>query len=663
MIKKRRIGDLNVSYRPYRVDEIFGHDRIKSMVTGFLENGTLTLPHASLFTGPPGCVDMDTEFFTEYGWKHISDYNDGDLVLQYDINSGMATLTEPLRYIKKPVDKLYQFKTKYGLNQCLSEDHRVLYSLRKSGLRTESFRDVIKVNDENKYGFNGKFLTTFSIEKSNGIEFTDEELRVITMVIADSNIQDNRTKCCLNLKKPRKIYRAHKLLIEADIEYTTLINNGYTRFYFKPPIRIKEFDNSFYKCNSEQLFIIASESLMWDGDQHSVFNTTSKQSADFIQYAFTAIGYRASINIDDRVTGIHKSITYRVIKSDRTFVGFNTNSDNKTIISEYTPKDGYQYCFTVPTSYLVLRRDGCIFITGNCGKTTFARIVALGLNCETGVTSNPCCECATCKSTIALNSLSVLELDGARAGKIDIIRKVLNDLPSSPFGSDRFRVLIIDEAHKLSGDAEDALLKFLEDTPAHVYVILCTNKPEKLKDVTRQRCKPIQFSRLEIKPLYDLLEQVAQFEGMNYNKDILNKITEECEGTPRIALSFLQQINAEGTWSDEAVGFILSVGVELDQVEVIDMCRLLLRKGNQWQPVQKLFLELVKKIPVETIRIIANGFLSGCFKRANSIEDAIRFAKCVKIMSELYYGPKPEHIVLVRLFECYNIIHGTGYQI
>jgi len=291
-----------------------------------------------------------------------------------------------------------------------------------------------------------------------------------------------------------------------------------------------------------------------------------------------------------------------------------------------------------------------------CGKTTFARIIALGLNCETGITPNPCCECATCKSIIALNSLSVLELDGARTGNVDTVKRVLNDLPSSPFGSDRFRVLILDEAHRLSGAAEDALLKFLEDTPAHVYVILCTNKPEKLQDVTRQRCKPIQFGRLEQHHLYALLEQVAQFDGMNYNKEILKKITEECEGTPRIALSFLQQINAEGTWSDEAVGFILSTGVEIDQQEVIEMCRMLIGK-KQWQPIQDIFLKLVKKIPPETIRIASNGFLSGCFKRAKDLEQAKIYAKCVEIISQLYYGPKPEHVLLVRLFRCYHLLN------
>ncbi|RLI66686.1 MAG: hypothetical protein DRO67_00750 [Candidatus Asgardarchaeum californiense] len=654
MIKKRRKGDLNVAYRPYRIDEVFGHDRIKNMISGYLENATL--PHASLFTGPAGCVDCDTEFFTGYGWKKISEYTDGDLVMQYDTTTKIASLVKPLRYIKKSSDKLFHFKTKYGLDQCLSKDHRVLYSLRKSGLHTDSFESIMNTHEINKHGFNGKFLTSFNLGASAGIDMCSADLRIMVMIIADATIDSNRTKCCLNLKKKRKIDRAHKLLKEAGIEYSTLTQGDYTRFYFIPPIRTKEFDSYFYGCNANQLETISSEVVLWDGDQKNIFFTTSKQSADFIQYAFTVSGYRASINIDDRRIN-NRSITYRVIRSTNTVCGLSAVADRKTVISEYTPIDGYQYCFTVPSSYLVLRRNNCIFITGNCGKTTFARIVALGLNCETGVTPNPCCECSTCKSIIALNSLSVLELDGARTGNIDTVRRVLNDLPAAPFGNDRVRVLILDEAHKLSDAAEDALLKFLEDTPAHVYIILCTNEPQKLKEVIRQRCKMVQFSRLECKPIYELLEQVAQFEGMNYNSKILNKITEECEGTPRIALSFLQQINAEGSWTDEAVGFILSAGLEADQQEVIDMCRLLVKKHGQWQPVQNIFLKLVKKIPVETMRIAATGFLSGCFKRSTSIEDATRYAKCVELVGQLYYGPKPEHMLLMKLFRSYNIIH------
>jgi len=334
------------------------------------------------------------------------------------------------------------------------------------------------------------------------------------------------------------------------------------------------------------------------------------------------------------------NIAYRPYRMDEVF----GNNRIKNLISGYLNKK------TLPHASRFIGPAGC-------GKTTFARIVALGLNCETGITDNPCCVCPTCRAIINLNSLSVIELDGARARDIATVRKILNDLPAAPFGNDRFRILIIDEAHKLTTDAEEALLKFLEDTPAHVYVILCTNEPKKLKETTLQRCKPVQFSRLDTTDIFALLEQVAQFEGMNYNKEILQSIVEESAGTPRIALSFLQQINAEGTWSSEAASYILTMGVDIDAQEVVNLGKCLL-SANTWSSVRDAYLEVTRKIPPENTRIALTGFLTGCLKRAHENEDARRYAKAAFIMSELYYGPKPEHRILMSVFRCYEVLRG-----
>ena len=296
-----------------------------------------------------------------------------------------------------------------------------------------------------------------------------------------------------------------------------------------------------------------------------------------------------------------------------------------------------------------------IMFTGpaGCGKTTAARIIALGMNCETGHTANPCCKCNACRATINLNSLAVLEVDGVRSGNVDYVREMLKDLPAAPLGGERYRIVIIDEAHKLSGTAEEALLKFLEDCPPHVYIILCTNEPLKLKETTRQRCKPTQFGRLETHYLYDLVEQVAQFEGMNYRKDVLRKIAEEAEGTPRQALSFLQQIGAEGTWEDEAVSMVLNYGVEIDQANVYDFCKVLLR-GN-FQESMRAY-EKVKKIPAERIRINMTGFFVGCLRRAHKLETARQYSTVIDLISTPIYGPKPEHRLINYIFKIAEVL-------
>jgi len=295
-----------------------------------------------------------------------------------------------------------------------------------------------------------------------------------------------------------------------------------------------------------------------------------------------------------------------------------------------------------------------------CGKTTFARLIALGLNCVEGPTGNPCCKCTACKATIDLNSLAVIEIDAGRAGDVANTRKILNDLPSAPMGGERYKVAIFDEAHKLGGQSgsEDALLKFLEDTPEHVYVILCTNEPQKLKIVTRNRCKTVQFNRLTDKDIYELLEQVSQFEGFSYTKEILSYIAEESEGVPRAALSYLQMIASEGSWTKEAASLVINAGVDIDYKEVIDFCRVLI-KGNFINSIE--FYKKVKSVPPEIMRLTICGFFVGCLKKARSIDDANKFSEIIDFMSKpLFNIPKPEHILTNNFFKITQILQRRG---
>ncbi len=219
---------------------------------------------------------------------------------------------------------------------------------------------------------------------------------------------------------------------------------------------------------------------------------------------------------------------------------------------------------TLPHAILFVGPSGC-------GKTTFARIIALGLNCEDGVSGEPCCQCTACSATLNLNSFAVIESDAGRTGDVATTRRILEDLPSAPMGGERYKIAIFDEAHKLGGSSgsEDALLKVLEDTPDHVYIILCTNEPQKLKPVTINRCKVTQFGRIEDADVYKLLEQVCQFEGFDYKPEILQYISEESNGVPRAALSYLQQIAAEEYLKDECWATFIAKGGEGIVVELL----------------------------------------------------------------------------------------------
>jgi len=303
---------------------------------------------------------------------------------------------------------------------------------------------------------------------------------------------------------------------------------------------------------------------------------------------------------------------------------------------------------TLPHSMLFTGPSGC-------GKTTFARIIAMGLNCKEGPTGNPCCKCDSCKAILNENSFAVVELDAARTSDVGTIRQVLEDLPAISMGGERYKVAIFDEAHNLSGKAEDALLKFLEDTPEHVYVILCTNLSDKLKEVTRNRLKTTQFGRLTDFDIMSLLKMVCEFEGFAYAPEILQFIAEESNGVPRASLSFLQMVASEGSWTKEAASLVVNAGVSIDHVEVFDFCKYLI-SHHKFKDCMIKYNKL-KNIPAESIRISICGYLVGCLKNSKSVNEAMKFSRSVDLFSTPVYGnPKPEHVLINNLFKVTQIL-------
>lgn len=308
-----------------------------------------------LLTAGTGCVDADTEYFNGEGWTRIGDY-DGGQVMQYD--NGESSMVQPLKYIKEPCHKLTHIKTKYGLDMQLCDDHRVVYRPEGSDVLDE--KTTKEIGDFSK--FRGKIPTTF-IEYGQPSDYTVAEMMLHVAVTADSSVHGR--KVVFKLKKHRKIERLKSLLQSLNIEYKSKLSNGYDviSFHYNIP---KGFSKSWYKLPYLLKKTIARESLLWDGDQKSVYYTTKKDEADFIQYCFASTGTKAVINIDDR---LNKPLCYSVVTTQRTFVG-TRNSKHQRVIK---PSDGFKYCFTVPSGMLVLRRNGKIFVTGNCGKTQMKR--------------------------------------------------------------------------------------------------------------------------------------------------------------------------------------------------------------------------------------------------------------------------------------------------
>ena len=334
-------------------------------------------------TAGTGCVDKDTEYFDGTKWKKISEYTTGDLVLQYDTNTRTASMVEPLRYIKEPCSQMYHFKTKYGLDMMLCSEHNILYLTDKNNFAKKTTAEVIKVCDTTVKGFQGRIPCSFKVDNTSSIPLSDLEIQIMLAVIADGYLC-SKTQVQFHLKKQRKKTELRSLLEQAGIHYTWSEDaRGYANVRFVPPLHTKEFAPLWYKANNRQLQVICDNVLKWDGCTlrgRRAFFTTNKTNADFIQFAFSACGYRARITEQDRRGRVRtvegsdyrtKSVDYIVTVARKGYTTMiNRNTKPYSLVDS---PDGYKYCFTVPSSNLVLRRNGCIFVTGNCGKSQWLR--------------------------------------------------------------------------------------------------------------------------------------------------------------------------------------------------------------------------------------------------------------------------------------------------
>jgi DNA polymerase-3 subunit gamma/tau len=177
------------------------------------------------------------------------------------------------------------------------------------------------------------------------------------------------------------------------------------------------------------------------------------------------------------------------------------------------------------------------------GKTTAARILAKALNCVKGPTPNPCGECDSCKEIAAGTSLDVIEIDAASNRGIDQIRELREMVRYAP-ASSRSKVVILDEAHMLTSEASNALLKTLEEPPDRVIFVMATTQPEDLVDTIRSRSQHFHFRALTFGEITGRLEEIAKKEELKIEPGAMAVIARMAEGSLRDALSLLEQARA-----------------------------------------------------------------------------------------------------------------------
>src|SRR5580700_826290 len=177
------------------------------------------------------------------------------------------------------------------------------------------------------------------------------------------------------------------------------------------------------------------------------------------------------------------------------------------------------------------------------GKTTAARILAKALNCAKGPTAEPCGECDSCKEIAAGTSLDVIEIDAASNRGIDQIRELREMVRYAPAAS-RSKVVLLDEAHMLTSEASNALLKTLEEPPDRVIFVMATTQPEDLADTIRSRSQHFHFRALTFVEISGRLEHIAKEENLEIAPGALAVIARMAEGSLRDALSLLEQARA-----------------------------------------------------------------------------------------------------------------------
>ncbi len=223
------------------------------------------------------------------------------------------------------------------------------------------------------------------------------------------------------------------------------------------------------------------------------------------------------------------------------------------------------------------------------GKTSTARILAKALNCKEGPTEKPCGKCVSCKEVEQGNSMDVLEVDGASNRGIEEIRTLRENVKFKP-SSGRYKIYIIDEVHSLTGDAFNALLKTLEEPPAHVKFIFATTESHKVPLTILSRCQRLQFKRISVPEAAGKLGEIAAKEKLKCEKNVLFMIAKATDGALRDAESLLDQLASfsEGKITEADVLTLLGLAPEEMYLSVLTAIRE--KKGEEiFTLVKKLY--------------------------------------------------------------------------
>lgn len=214
----------------------------------------------------------------------------------------------------------------------------------------------------------------------------------------------------------------------------------------------------------------------------------------------------------------------------------------------FTELVGQEHVVTVLVNALTQQRLHHAYLftgTRGVGKTTIARIFAKSLNCEQGITAQPCGICQACVDIDAGKFVDLLEIDAASRTKVDDTREILDNVQYAPTRG-RYKVYLIDEVHMLSRSSFNALLKTLEEPPEHVKFILATTDPQKLPVTVLSRCLQFHLKALSVKQISDKVTEILSKEAVTFDDEAINLLAKAARGSMRDCLSLTDQSIAQG---------------------------------------------------------------------------------------------------------------------
>jgi len=259
--------------------------------------------------------------------------------------------------------------------------------------------------------------------------------------------------------------------------------------------------------------------------------------------------------------------------------------------TKFSQLKGQEHLTTTITNAIKNNRIAHSFLlTGirGVGKTTSARIIARAINCLSVKrdSAEPCGECANCQAISSSHHPDILELDAASNTGVDDVRSIIEQVQYRPLQA-RYKVIIIDEVHMLSNNAFNALLKTLEEPPAHVKFIFATTELQKIPLTIISRCQRFDLRRLSIEELADNINDIAQAENIAIDKEAIELICRYADGSARDSLSLFDQAIAIAGNDKITKKIITSMLGIADQGEIITLFTLLL-EGNIKEALDKL---------------------------------------------------------------------------